>query len=690
MATDTTASFAAEHTVATVCPLDCPDSCSLDVTVQDGRITQIDGSRLNPVTDGYICAKVRRFAERLYGADRLLYPAIRKGPKGLARFERVSWDAALTLIAERMQEAREQWGGEAILPYSYGGSNGLLTQDTSDATLFSRIGASRLARTVCAAPTGAANMTLYGKMASVTYDDFSEARLIILWGANPSASGIHLVPYIREAQRRGARLIVIDPRTTALAKQADIHLAVRPGTDLPVALAIHRYLFEEGHADQAFLAEHTRGADRLRERANPWTFERAAAEADVPADRLRAVADAYASTSPALIRCGWGQERNRNGGSASMAILALPAVAGKFGVRGGGYAMSNSASWGFARTWTTPENTSTRVVNMNQLGRALLEYSDPPVKMLFVYNSNAAATSPDQRRVLTGLERDDLFTVVFDQVMTDTARYADVVLPATTFFEGYDLARSYGPLSLRLARPVIEACGEARSNAEVFGELLERLGLAAEDDPKGEIEELLNVLSRLPESIGEQLRDVGAASPPHGGRPIQFVDVWPLTPDRKVNLFSEALDAQAPAGLYGYQPDPRTKTYPLALISPASERTISSMLAELPRPEVRLLMHPDDAAARGVSEGDDIRLFNALGEVRCKATVGGWIRRGTVSLPKGLWRKHTANGYTANALAPDTLTDLGGGACFNDARVEVVSCQLPVVSSDNRQPTTRN
>jgi anaerobic selenocysteine-containing dehydrogenase len=342
--------------------------------------------------------------------------------------------------------------------------------------------------------------------------------------------------------------------------------------------------------------------------------------------------------------------------------------------------MSNSASWGFTRTWMGAADTTKRLVNMNHLGRALTEYADPPVKVLFVYNSNAAVTAPDQRRVLAGLERDDLFTVVFDQVMTDTARYADVILPNTTFFEGYDIARGYGPLTLRLARPVIEAAGESRSNAEVFGELLTRTGLAQDDDPKGEIEELLNVLSQLPETIGEELRDSGSASPPHGGHPIQFVDVWPLTPDRKVDLFPDALDAEAPAGLYGYQSDPATHDYPLALISPASERTISSMLSELPRPEVRLLMHPDDAASRGLKEGDDIRVFNALGEVRCKASVGGWIRRGTVSLPKGLWRKHTANGYTATVLAPDTLTDLGGGACFNDARVEVVRCQLSVAS----------
>ena len=667
----TPASFTTEHAVATVCPLDCPDACSLDVTVQNGRISAIDGSALNPVTAGYICAKVRRFPERVYGPDRLLYPAVRRGPKGQASFARVSWDEALALVAERMLAAREQWGGESILPYSYGGSNGLLTQDTSDATLFRRLGASRLARTVCAAPTGAANMAMYGKMPSITYQDFPEAKLIILWGANPSASGIHLVPYIREAQRRGARLVVIDPRTTALAKQADVHLAVRPGTDLPVALSIHRFLFEDGHADHAFLNEHSHGAERLRERAQPWTFERAAAEADVSVDTLRRVAELYAATRPALIRCGWGQERNRNGGNASLAILALPAVAGKFGERGGGYTMSNSASWGITNTWAGASDPSTRIVNMNHLGRALLEYTDPPVNILFVYNSNPAVTTPDQRRVLRGLERDDLFTVVFEQVMTDTARYADVLLPNTTFLEGYDLVKSYGPWTLSLGRPVIEPVGESRSNADVFGDLLERVGMCEDSDPRGELEEMIDVLGRLPRALGDEVGERGAATPPFDGRPIQFRDVWPRTHDRKIDLYPDGLANEAPAGLYGYQADPTTPEFPLALISPASEKTISSTLAEIPRAEVRLLMHPDDAAERELKDGEAVRVFNALGEVRCNVGVGAWIRRGTVSLPKGIWRKQTANGYTSTALVPDTLTDLGGGACFNDARVQV-------------------
>src|SRR3954463_3614655 len=659
--------------VETACPLDCPDACSLAVTVQNGKIVTIDGSHKNPVTNGYICAKVRRFDQRVYGVDRILYPGVRKGRKGDGRFTRVPWEEALELVAAKFEEAKTRDGAPSILPYSYGGSNGLLTQDNIDAQLWRRFGTSRLARTVCAAPTGAANMALYGKMASVTYQDYPEAKLIILWGVNPAASGIHLLPFVREAQTRGAALVVIDPRTTQLARSADVHLAVKPGTDVAVALAIHRHLFTSGRADVAFLAEHTRGADTLRERAEPWTFERAAEVAGIDAAALRRVAELYATSTPALIRCGWGLERNRNGGNAAMAVLALPAVGGKFGVRGGGYSMSNSASWNIERSWIGTPEPDTRLVNMNHLGRALTEYNDPPVNVLFVYNCNPAATVPDQHRVLRGLERENLFTVVFDQVMTDTAMYADVVLPATTFLEAYDFARGYGPISLDLGRPVIDAVGEARANADVFGELATRLGVLAADEPADELALMVRVLDGLPAAIGSDLRAGTLPRPSFGTAPVQFVDVFPNTPDRKVDLFPAALDASAPAGLYQFQADPATERYPLALISPASERTISSTLGELPRPDVKLLMHPDDANARGLAESDLVRVFNELGEVHCTLTIAPSIRPGTISLPKGIWRRSTRNNATGTALVPDTLTDLGGGACFNDARVQVAS-----------------
>lgn len=655
----------------TACPLDCPDACALTITLRAGRITKIDGSPDHEITRGYICAKVRKFGKRVYGDDRLLYPAVRRGPKGSGQFRRVTWDEALDLLATRIQDVTTEHGGESILPLCYGGSNGLLTQDTTDATLFRRLKASRLLRTVCAAPTGAANQGLYGKMASVSYQDYPEARFILLWGVNPGVSGIHIMPFLKEARDKGAKLVVIDPRATPLARQADIHLAIRPGTDLVVALAFHRFLFEEGHADLAFLAEHAAEVDQLRARAAEWTFERAAEVSGVPASALRTVAEQYASHSPALVKCGWGLERNRNGGSAAAAVMALPAVAGKFGVRGGGYSMSNSASWGINRTWERDAEPDTRAINMNQIGRVLTEPPAAPIKLLFVYNCNPAVTLPDQVRVLRGLERDDIFTVVFDQVMTDTALYADLVLPATTFLEHYDFAKGYGPITMQLSRPVIDQVGEARPNSDVFAELLRRVGIDTDTDPHGELDVMLNVLDGLPAPHGDELRAEGVAQPPHGGRPVQFVHVFPKTHDGKVHLCPEALDTQAPLGLYGYQADPGTDAFPLALITPASDRTISSTLGELARPEITLELNPEDADRRAIEDGDHVRVFNALGEIRLTARVTSLVRPGTVSTPKGVWRRHMAGGHTSNALVPDTLSDLGGGACFNDARVQV-------------------
>jgi anaerobic selenocysteine-containing dehydrogenase len=658
--------------VETACPLDCPDSCSLSVKVNGGRVVSIDGSRLQPVTRGYICAKVRRFPEHVYGASRVQYPVVRHGPKGHATFARVSWDEALGMIASIIAKVRERWGGEAILPFSYGGSNGLVSQDTTDARLFRRLGASRLLRSVCAAPTGAALEALYGKMPSVAYDDYVEARLIVVWGANPSVTGIHLLPYIREAQRRGARLVVVDPRRTPLARLADLHLPVRPGTDVVVALALHRFLFEQGAADRQFLDRHARGADELRERALEWPIERVAEIAGVEAVDLQRFAEMYATTSPAVIRCGWGVERNRNGGNAVLAILALPAVAGKFGVRGGGYTMSTSGAWKLDRDrWIAAGEQATRVVNMNHLGRALTELADPPIKTLFVYNCNPAVTMPDQNRVVRGLEREDLFTVVFDQVFTDTALYADIVLPATTFLEAYDIARGYGALSLQLVQPVIDAIGEARPNAQVFGDLLTACEQNGDEEPQGELDVLMRVLDGLPERAATQLRESRFAVPECGGTPVQFENVFPRTPDGKVDLFPASLEAETHGRLYTFTGDPATDRYPLALISPATDKTISSTLGDLGQPEAKLLMHPDDATARGIADGDVVRAANDLGEVHCPVTVAPAVRPGTVVLPKGLWRKSTRNGSTATALAADTLTDFAGGACFNDARVEV-------------------
>jgi anaerobic selenocysteine-containing dehydrogenase len=655
------------------CPLDCPDACSLEVRVEEGRVVKLDGSHLNPITQGYICAKVRRMPEHLYGPDRLLYPEVRTGPKGSNAYQRISWDEALDLAAAKMREAVERWGGEAVLPLCYGGSNGLLTQDTTDARLFYRLGASRLARTVCAAPTGRAASGLYGKMPGVAMQDYPHAKLIVLWGVNPASSGIHLVPLIQEAQRAGARLVVVDSRRTQLAKKADLHLAPRPGADLPLALSVLRWLFEEGRADLGFLAEHTTGSEELRRRALPWTFERAAEATGIPAADIETFARLYADTSPAVIRAGWGFERNRNGGSAVAAVLALPAVAGKFGVRGGGFTMSNSGAWpgAFDRAAAVrAAEPATRTINMNLTGEALLERQDPPVQVLFVYNCNPLATLPNQEKVRRGLEREDLFTVVFDQVRTDTARYADLILPATTFLEHSELVRGYGSMVFYQTQPVVAPAGEARSNPEVFADLVHRLGLAREGDAD-DAASLAGELLRPSERIRAELADNGIASPDCGFTPVQFVDAFPFTADRKVHLVPEALDREAPHGLYAFQPDPATPEYPLALISPATNRTISSTFGQLYREVTPVEIHPQDAAERGITQGAVVRIWNDLGEVRTTARITSDVQPGLLLLPKGIWSHNTLSGTTSNALSPDTLTDLGAGACFNDARVQI-------------------
>jgi anaerobic selenocysteine-containing dehydrogenase len=658
--------------VTSACPLDCPDACSLSVAVEDGRVTKVDGSQRNPLTAGFICAKVRRWPEHVYGAARLLHPEVRRGRKGDGVFARVSWDEALSLLAEQLRAARDRHGGESILPFSYGGSNGLLTQDTTDLRLFERLGASRLARTVCAAPSRSAAAGLYGRMAGVALHDYVHARMIVLWGVNPGVTGIHLVPVIQEAQRRGARLVVIDPRRTPLAKRADLHLAPRPGTDLPLALAVIRWLFEEGRADLEFLAAHAHGAGELRRRAAPWDLDRAAAVCGVPAGDIERFARTYADSSPAVVRTGWGLERNRNGGSAVAATLALPAVAGKFGIRGGGYTMSNSGVWNVdvaGAAAVSPSGRPPRTINMSRLGEALLEL-EPPVRVLFVYNCNPLATMPDQERVRRGLEREDLFTVVFDPVRTDTARYADLLLPATTFLEHHELVKGYGALILHQAPPAIEPVGEARPNYRVFADLCDRLGLTRPQDPEGVAALTAALLAPAPRQRAELARE-GIAAPDCGTAPIQFVDVFPRTADQRIDLVPEALDREAPAGLYGYRELPPSAAFPLALISPATSRTISSTLGELHRQLVPVELHPEDAARRGLGEGDAVRVWNDRGEVRTALRLNPDLARGVALLPKGLWSHNTRSGTTANALVPDSLTDLGAGACFNDARVEV-------------------
>lgn len=664
----------AAREVLTSCPMDCPDACSVRVEVEDERVTLLDGDERNRLTQGFICGKVRNFAKQIYGADRILSPAIRVGTREGGKFEDVSWDDALDHITKRLLEIRERAGGEAILPLSYGGSNGVLTEGMLDTRFFHRLGASNLERTVCASATSRAQEGLYAMMPGVDLCDYEHASLIVLWGFNPNTSGIHLVPIIKRAQARGAKLVVIDPRVTPLARSADQHLAVRPGADVALALAVIHHLFETDRADEAFLAEHATGVHELRERAARWDLGRAAQATGLSSEDIKRFAQTFADASPAVIRCGWGLERNRNGGSAVASVLALPAVGGKFGVRGGGFTMSQTRSF----PWQTDEvvnapRPDTRSISMNQLGPALLD-AKPSIEALFVYNANPLSTMPDQVRVRQGLMREDLFTVVFDQVHTDTARYADVLLPATTFVEHHDLARGYGATVLNRIEPAIAPVGLSRPNYAVFAELLRRTGLYREgdlEDPQALADAVTSTV--LDPAAQRQLAEDKMLDMPLAG--IPFVDRFPLRPDRKVHLCPPELDQEARrergVDLYAFQPDPSTERFPLALISPATAKTISSTFAQQLRGPASIDIHPTDAAARDIAKGDRVRVFNELGEVQCRANITATVRPGVLSLAKGLWCRHTDNGNTSNALCPTHLTDLGRGATFNDARVQI-------------------
>jgi anaerobic selenocysteine-containing dehydrogenase len=663
------------ETRSSACPLDCPDLCGLTVTVDQGRVVEVTGDHRGPLTDGFICGKVRKIADHMYGEDRLTTPLWRSGPKGSGRWSPISWDDALDRIAGRIAEIRARTGGEAILPYHYGGSNGWLTEGALASRLFHRLGASNLARTLCATATTAAVRGLYGVMPGAALEDYVHSRLIVLWGVNPSATGIHLVPVIERARAAGAKLVVVDPRATPLARRADLHLALRPGTDLPVALAVIGALFARGHADHGFLAAHATGAGELASRAARWSVDAAAREAGIDPALLDRFIELYAEARPAVIRCGWGIERNRNGGSAVAAVLALPAVAGKFGVRGGGYTMSN----GDAR-WTMTADTAigepappTRTINMSEIGHVLRTVRDPRIECLFVYNCNPVATAPDQRTVIEELARDDLFVVVHDQVMTDTAQLADVVLPATTFLEHREVRRGYGTMRLFDSPPVVPPVGQSRSNNQLFGALLDRLGLTRPGDLVSEDAMVDATFAASPHGaeLRAQLASGGVAAPPSGTGPVAFVDAFPGTPGGKIRLVPEALDREAPYGLYSYQPDPGTDAYPLALISPALATQISSTFGQLRKAPAQLELSPRDAAARGIRSGDRVRIWNACGEVQCVAKVAPEVCDGVCVLPKGLWRRHTANGYTANALIPPAFADLAGQAAYNDARVQV-------------------
>ena len=639
-----------------VCPLDCPDRCALDVTVDQGRIVKIDGSTRSEYTDGYICAKVRRFDRRVYSPERVLHPMKRVGSKGSGRFERISWTEAIRILADRFGELVRSPGPESILPFHYDGSNGLITSGGMDERLWNRIGASHLARTFCAANTGAAWSAVFGDMAGADPMDLRHSDAIVLWGFNPSASGIHLIPWVREARKAGAFLAVVDPRRTPMAREADVHLQVLPGTDVAVAMAMIRIAHEEGLIDRTFVDKWTRGADRLI--ASACTADEAARISGVRADDLRTVTRALGRSAAPFLRVGWGLERNRNGTDAVRAALSLRAVMGRFGRRGSGVLISTSGGYGMDRSpaqATHLRRNGARTINMSRLGQALDETTDPPIRALYVYNSNPVATAPNQARVVRALGRDSLFVAVHEQIWTDTCAMADLVLPATTFLEHTEMCRSYSGYALQWSDPVIDAPGEARPNHRVFSEIARAMGF---DEAEFQADEAAIARSIVADVDG--LRESQYRALP---KPLPFVDTFPAR---------GYADLAAPPGPPVYRPPTVDAQFPLILITPASEKAITSQLFEqAPEGSAKIAVGPLEAMKRSLRDGDRVRVRNSFGEVVATLAVSDEIPAGVASMPKGLWRRSTHNRWTANALAPDHVDTLGGGACYNDARVEI-------------------
>jgi anaerobic selenocysteine-containing dehydrogenase len=590
----------------------------------------------------------------------VLTPLARVGRKGDGEFRPLSWDDALDEFAGRVLEAADRFGPESVMPYVYNSSAATL-QRALVTRLWSRFRASKVDTTICAATHSKAYEEVFGGMLSADPLDVVHARLVVVWGANPAISNTHFPPLVQEARRAGAKVVVVDPRRTAMAKRADIHLALRPGTDVVLALAVARRLASNDRLDRAFLGAHADGVDAYLAAAKQWTLERAAAVTGIDGEAIAAFADLIATTRPAFFRVGWGLERNRNGGSACVAVFALPVLTGQFGVPGSGLMSSLSADEVFRGApsgGSGSKRPSRRVLNMNHLGRYLTDPAlDPPIAVLFVQGSNPAATAPNQQLVHEGLSREDLFTVVHDQVLTDTARFADLVLPATTHFEARDVAASYGSYVLGELPAVIDPVGESRTNNEVVAALAPRLGFDAADYPT-DPDLLMSVL--LADGVG-----VAGTQPFRAqGSTVQFRDTFPTTPSGRVRLAGiDEIDVPQYREL--------DERYPLALISPATHRTISSMFGEFNGPDAVVAISPADADARGVHDGDEVRVYNDDASLLVPARVDADLRDGVVAIPKGLWCRTTPSGLTGNVFAPDELSDLAGGATFNDARVEV-------------------
>jgi anaerobic selenocysteine-containing dehydrogenase len=702
--------------VHAVCSHDCPDSCGVLVTVDEatGRAVKVQGDPSHPVTRGFLCGKVAKYLDRVYSPDRLLYPMRRRAgvPKGpLAQgheaeaFERISWDEALDEIAAKLKKIAAEFGPESVLPYSYAGTIGKLGYGSMDRRFFHRLGASQLDRTICSTAGGVALLSVYGVKLGTSPQDFAHAGLVIAWGANVHGNNVHLWPFIEEARRRGAKLVVIDPYRTRTAALADEHLVINPGTDTALALGMMRVILNMGLEDREYIARCTTGFDELRAHAlgSEYSLEKVAAATGISSETIVRLARDYAlagrkgaeGSGPAVIRLNYGIQRSENGGTAARAVCMLPLLTGAWKYKGGGLQLSTSGSFPFndkalqmpELMQASPLGRPSRVVNMSLLGQALTALGDdvkdgPPVKAMFVYNSNPAAIAPNQNDVLRGMRREDLFTVVHEQFFTDTADYADVVLPAPTFLEVKDVQGAYGHLFTQVSERAIAPLGEARSNVALFGELGRRMGFAEacfDDREDALIDQALETDDPWFADITRERLEREGHVPLNlpvdaAGEVLPFsTPEWFRTPSGRgelvpVPVFTAPAESRAHAA---------EGAYPLEFLPRKADNYMNSTFANLPqhqRMEARtagvLEMHGTDAAARSIVTGDEVEVFNERGSVALKALVNAQVGAGVVAARLD-WNKLSAGGANVNALTSETLTDLGGGPTFYSTLVEV-------------------
>jgi anaerobic selenocysteine-containing dehydrogenase len=687
---------AGSHQVLGACPHDCPDTCSLLTTVSLGVAIKVQGNPAHPQTAGTLCAKVARYTERSYHPERVLRPLKRSGPKGSGQFVPVSWDAALSDIAARLQAIMARGGdaAQAILPYSYAGTMGLVQRDSMSSRFFHQLGASLLQRTICASAGGEGLVHTLGGKLGMRVEFFAQSKLILIWGSNSITSNLHFWRYAQEAKRQGAKLVCIDPRRSETAEKCHEHLALLPGTDAALALALMHELITHDWLDQAYLGDHTLGWDLMRSRALQWPPERAASVCGISPVQIRALAQDYGSCArrgePVAIRMNYGLQRARGGGNAVRLIACLPALVGAWRHRAGGVLLSSGGNFPVnLDALQRPDllvGRRPRSINMSTIGDDLLRPASvefgPAIEALVVYNSNPVAVAPDSSRVVQGFARSDLFTVVLEHFQTDTADYADYILPATTQLEHWDVHASYGHTDALLNRPAIAPQGEAKTNTQIFRELAQRMGFS---DPAFVEDDLSLCRQAYGESVDfEVLLRQGFACV--NQEPAPFAQGGFATPSGKCEFYSARLAAQGLDGLPDYLPNyepPGSSThYPLAMISPPARNFLNSSFVNVKslrdiEVEPLLEMHAQDAAARGINDGATVRVFNQRGIHHCKVKISQRARPGVVHGMGLWWRKYGLDGTNVNQLTSQKLTDLGQAPTFYDCLVEVALASTP-------------